>query len=400
MDPELGLRRPNDLQPEPEPGSDPVLLVRITTEIERDGPMTFARFMELALYDPDAGYYTGADARPGRAGDFLTAPEAHPIFGWALARQAIELWDLLGQPRPFVVREHGAGTGALAAGLLEALAREGPALLRVLRYQPVEIEPRRIAALTDRLRAGGFEAQLDVLSGRPQPVTGLIVANEVLDALPVHRVRGTADGIEELHVDIGEGELREVGRPASTPALAARLAGEGIVLRPGQVAEINLRLDGWIKGAAAGLARGLLLLVDYGHPAGELYDPIRRPRGTLLAYRRHRAVDAPLRNVGRQDLTAHVDITAVERAAHGAGLTTAGITTQAELLAGLGVGELLAQLRDRPGTTAADYLAARASLVRMIDPAAMGRFRVLAFGRGLPTGAELRGFAFRVGRGA
>jgi SAM-dependent MidA family methyltransferase len=142
----------------------------------------------------------------------------------------------------------------------------------------------------------------------------------------------------------------------------------------------------------------VLLLIDYGHPAAELYDPVRRPRGTVLAYQRHRAVDDPYRSVGRQDLTAHVDVTAVERAAGAAGLTGLGIATQAELLVSLGAGELLTELRDRPGATLASYLEARAALLRMLDPAAMGRFRVMAFGLGLPPGAALRGFEFRLPR--
>jgi SAM-dependent MidA family methyltransferase len=396
MDRDVGLRRPRDLAPEPEPGSDPVLLARIRAEIERDGPMTFARFMELALYDPERGYYMGSHPRPGRGGDFLTAPEAHPIFGWALARQALEVWELLEQPRRFVVREHGSGTGALILGLLDALARDRSPMLPALRYQPVEIEPRRVDELRQRLAAAGYGDVLDPQTAASEPVTGLILANEVIDALPVHRVRGTEAGIEELYVAVEDGALREVAGPPSTPALAARLAGESISLRPGQVGEVNLALDAWVAARALELARGLLLIVDYGYPGVELYDPVRRPRGTLLGYWRHRPVDDPFRNVGRQDLTAHVDITAVERAANAARLATLGITTQAEMLAGLGAGELLAELRDRSDASPADYLAARAALVRMVDPAAMGRFRVLGFGRGLPASGSLRGLTFRL----
>jgi SAM-dependent MidA family methyltransferase len=397
MDHDVGLRRPRELEPEEEPGSDPALLSRIEAEIEGAGPMTFARFMELALYDPEAGYYTASSASPGRGGDYLTAPESHPIFGWALARQVVELWQLLGEPDPFVIREHGAGSGALILGVLEGLARDRSPLLETLRYQSVEIAPRRRAAVRDRLERAGFGGALNE-AGIAGAITGLVLANEVLDALPVHRARGTTNGIEELYVATSGGTLREVAGPPSSAGLAARLAADHVTLRPGQLAEINLGLDAWLAAAASELARGLLLLIDYGYPASELYDPVRRPRGTLLGYRRHRVVDDPLRNVGRQDLTAHVDITAVERAANAAGLRTIAMTTQAEMLAGLGAGELLADMRDRPDTSAADYLAARAALVRMIDPAVMGRFRVLAFGRGLPEPTGLSGLTFRIVR--
>jgi SAM-dependent MidA family methyltransferase len=380
-------------------------MAAIAAEIDRRGPITFARFMELALYTPGIGYYRVASARPGRGGDFLTAPETHPIFGWALARQAEEVWQLLGRPEPFVIQEHGSGAGTLVLAILEGLKAAGSALADVVRFQPVEIEPRRTEELARRLELAGHPERLvrdgsnSASEGLPRsPIDGLVLANEVLDALPVHRVRGTGDGIEELYVDFEAGQLREVAGPPSDLRLAARLDAEGVQLRAGQQAEISLVLDKWVEVAARGLARGLLLIVDYGHPAAELYDPVRRPRGTLLGYRRHRAVDDPFRNVGRQDLTAHVDVTAVERAGIRAGLDHIGTTTQAELLAGLGVGDLLTELRERPETTADAYLEARAALVRMIDPASMGRFRALGFSRGLPASATLRGFGFRLSR--
>jgi SAM-dependent MidA family methyltransferase len=146
-----------------------------------------------------------------------------------------------------------------------------------------------------------------------------------------------------------------------------------------------------MEGAAAGLDRGVVLLIDYGHPAAELYDPGRRAAGTLAAYLRHQVHDDPYRAIGRQDLTAHVDVTAVERAAVAAGLVHLGTTTQARFLDGLGAGEILVGYQEGPAATLQAYLEARASLVRMIDPAAMGGFRVMAFGRGLPETTGLRG---------
>ena len=182
------------------------------------------------------------------------------------------------------------------------------------------------------------------------------------------------------------------GRP-STPALADRLAGEGIALQAGQYAEICLPVDDWVARVAVGLERGTALFIDYGYPGSELYDPVRRPRGTLAAYLGQRAHEDPYRAIGRQDLTAHVDTTAVERAAVSAGLTHLATTTQSQFLAALGAGELLVELQTGPEASLQRYLEARAALVRMIDPAAMGRFRVMAFGRGLTAGAALRGLA-------
>jgi SAM-dependent MidA family methyltransferase len=353
--------------------------------------MTFARFMELALYDPDGGYYRSGTARPGRSGDFLTAPEAHPIFGRALARHLSDAWRALGRPDPFVVREYGAGGGALAEGVLAGLASEDPDLAAVARYRPVEVEPRRIAELERRLAAAGLGARFEPDDGAP--IVGAIIANEVLDALPTHRVIGRRRRLREVFVGLDGATFADVEDEPSTPALAERLRAERIVLAEGQAGEICLAVDGWVQTAAAGLDRGSLLLVDYGHPAAELYDPVRRRAGTLLAYLRQQAHDDPYRAVGRQDLTAHVDVTAVERAAARVGLTHLGTTTQGPFLAALGAGDLLVDLQSQPASVLGDYLEARSALVRMIDPAAMGRFRVIAFGRGLPPESRLRGLA-------
>ena len=370
--------------------SDPVLLAAIRDEIVSTGPLTFARFMEIALYDPERGYYRGAAARPGRGGDFLTAPEAHPIFGRAIARFVDDLWLGLGRPTRFTIREHGAGTGALVEALLAGLDADGSGALAALRYQAVEVEPARTAALRARLEAVGRGGVLEPEDDRP--IDGLILANEVLDALPTQRVVVRNGELREVFVGLdGNGGLVDVEGTPSSPLLARRLADEGVVLAEGQRAEICLAIDGWIGRVAAGLGRGVALLIDYGHPAGELYDPRRRAAGTLAAYLRHQVHDDPYRAIGRQDLTAHVDVTAAERAAAAAGLVHLGTTTQAAFLDGLGAGEILVGYQSGPGATLQAYLEARAALVRMIDPAAMGRFRVMPFGRGLPAGTLLRG---------
>jgi SAM-dependent MidA family methyltransferase len=389
-----GIRRdpPPDLDAV---GEDEALVARIRDEIERDGPMTFARFMDLALYDPDGGYYRATAARPGREGDFLTAPEAHAIFGATLSRVVADAWGRLGRPDPFVIREHGAGTGALALAILDGLAAEHPDLAAIARYEPVEVDPRRLEALAERLAAGGHESRLAAPAGPGAPVTGFVMANEVLDALPTHRLVQRDGVVREVRVGVGAAGFVDVETEPSTPALAARLADEGVWLRDDQRAEVCLAIQPWIERAAAGLRRGVLLLIDYGYPAAELYDPVRRGQGTLRAYLRHRVHDDPYRHVGRQDLTAHVDVTAVERAAAGAGLDHLGTTTQAEFLVGLGAEELLRAIQADPATTMETYLEVRSAVIRLLDPGAMGRFRVMAFGRGWPAGPPLAGMAFR-----
>lgn len=392
---EIGLRRVPLPASEPEPGSEPALVERIREEIAATGPMRFARFMERALYEPGLGYYRRPVAAPGTAGDFLTAPETHPIFGRTVARQLDEVWRRLDRPARFTLREHGAGEGALAAAILDGLATERSGLLEAIVVEPIEVEPARLEAFARRLAAAGHASR-----HRPagdEPVVGAVLANEVLDALPVHRVVLRDGALRERLVDWQDDGFVEIDAPPTTPALAARLAAEGVELVEGQVAELALAVDGWVAGAAASLARGVLLLIDYGHPATELYGP-RRRAGTLAAYVRHRVHDDPFRNVGRQDLTAHVDLTAVERAARASGLEPLGATTQAEFLAGLGIEELLREAQADPGATVAGYAALRAGLMRLLDPAATGKFAILAFGRGIAAEPPLRGFSFRLRR--
>ncbi|MFL5674764.1 MAG: SAM-dependent methyltransferase, partial [Chloroflexota bacterium] len=240
-------------------GQDEALAARIHAEIGRVGPITFARFMELALYDADGGYYRSRDARPGREGDFLTAPESHPIFGAAIARAIADAWDRLGRPAPFVLREFGAGTGALGVAILEGLRAERPDLAAGIRYQPVEVEPARLDALAARLEAAGFAATLD-RSEADAPIDGFILANEVLDALPTHRVIARGGRVREVFVGSADGGgFVDVEAEPSTDALVDRLAGEAVVLADGQHAEVCLALDAWVASVAAGLHRGVAL---------------------------------------------------------------------------------------------------------------------------------------------
>ncbi|MFL5778812.1 MAG: class I SAM-dependent methyltransferase [Chloroflexota bacterium] len=392
-----GLRR----DPRPDLGAvgeATELVERIRSEIRADGPMPFSRFMELALYDPEDGYYRSADARPGRTGDFLTAPEAHPIFGRAVARTLADAWDRLGRPDPFVVREHGAGTGALAEAILRGLDTDRPELLRSVRYQAIEIDPRRIDAFCDRLGDAGFESAIE--SADERVIEGAIVANEVLDALPVHRLAGRDGGVLERYVGLDGDRFVDVWGEPSRPELVERLRREGVRLADGQSAEVALGIDAWVAGATRGLRRGLVLVIDYGAVARELYDPALRRHGTLRAYLRHRVHDDPYLHVGRQDLTAHVDVTALQQAAVTAGLTVVGTTSQAEFLVGTGIEDVLREVQADPATSLESYLPLRSALMRLLDPAAMGRFRVLAFGRDWPPGGPPRGFGYRLSRQA
>ena len=201
-----GVRLIRDPLPDPESvGEDEELVARIREEIETAGPITFARFMERALYEPHRGYYRRAAAGPGRAGDFLTAPETHPLFGAAMGRLLEQAWQAMGRPTPFTVTEPGAGTGMLAAGLLGGLRDLGSPLFDAIRYRPVEVEAGRLAALRTRLIEDGLAERLHLEPPGSSGETGAVVANEVLDALPVHRVIGRQGSLRELLVGVGDG---------------------------------------------------------------------------------------------------------------------------------------------------------------------------------------------------
>lgn len=352
--------------------SEPRLVAAIRDEIlaAPGQRITFARFMQRALTEPGIGYYASSELRPTRGGDFLTAPELHPFFGRCLARFIEGAWRRAGSPSRYLVREYGAGRGALRESAVAGLLADGSALAGGVDWQAVDL-PGRTAA-TD------------------EPAD-LVLANEYLDALPVHRLR-QAGGLREAWVGWQDGWFTEVLAEPSDAALEAHLAADGIELREGQRAETCLAAPRWVTEMAATLRQGgLLLVIDYGHEAAELYGP-RRMAGSLLTYREHAVADDPFVAVGRSDITAHVDISALRRAADDAGLAHLGQTTQARFLVGLGLGELLAELGRDPATELPAYVDARSAVARLLDPRHLGAFAVLAWGRDVPPRPPLPGF--------
>ncbi len=355
---------PADPSPSDTDGDDARLAALLRAEIEAapDRRITFARFMERALTEPGLGYYATSASRPSREGDFLTAPELHPLFGRCLGRWLTRVWPDLGRPDPFTVREYGAGRGTLAASTIAGLAADDPALARLVRWQPVDVPGRHPDPTM-----GSFD--------------GVVLANEYLDALPVHRLVMRGGRIRECHVTWQDG-FRWVEAEPSGPDLDAPLRRAGVVLAEGQLAEVRPSVATWLEDVTRALRRGIVLIIDYGHDAAGLYGP-RRMAGSLVTYRDHMAGDDPLHWVGRQDITAHVDLTELGRAARTVGLVPLGRTTQAMFLADLGLGEMLSDLGRRPDTPAQAYLDARASVVRLLDPRHLGGFTVVAYGHGI-----------------
>jgi SAM-dependent MidA family methyltransferase len=390
---------PATRHPPPATGT-PALVAAIRADIAAaGGRIPFARFMELALYHPQWGYYLASQRRPGREGDFLTAPETHPFFGIALARQVAECWDRLGRPDPFVVREYGAGSGVLAWDIVAGLAAEAPVCRAALEYRLIEPNRHRLeqtlAAFAAEDLAGVVHAEPITENAAPEPIAGVVLANEVADAFGVHRLLWRGGRLQEEWVVWRDDRFAAEEGNLSPAAAAAEPEGmlrqHGIALAEGDRIEISPAAAAWFAGAARGLRRGYALVIDYGYPAPELY-AAHRLAGTVRAYRGHTASADPFAHVGEQDLTAHVDFSALRRAGEAEGLVFAGQTTQGAFLASLEMGDLLVALGRDPATTLPEYLAAQAATVSLIDPGGMGRFGVLMMARNAPVSPPLRGF--------
>ncbi len=361
------------------------LVELLRRRIEAEGAITFHDFMETVLYHPQHGYY--ASRQPvGREGDYLTSPEVHPIFGALVGKQLAQCWELLDRPARFELVEQGAGTGRLARDILRWAERQAPAFAAALRYRIVEVSASLRRAQEERL--AGFEVEwLDALPG---DIEGCILSNELLDSFPVHRIAHHDAQLLEVYVSYRDGRFEELLGRASTERIAEYFADLGFWPGTGCRGEVNLRAVDWMAQAANALRRGFVLTFDYGYPAEELYAPWRKD-GTLLCFYRHNASADPYARIGKQDITSHVDFTTLMRAGEAHGLETAGFTTQARFLAHLGIGAGVDAVAKESPQALEEYYARRRAVQELIDPAGLGRIRVLAQRKGVGA-AELAGF--------
>ena len=368
------------MSPEPE----------IRRRIAESGPITFAEFMEVALYWPQGGYYSARDpvggSDPiGAEGDYYTSPLVHPAFGALLAVQLFQMWQIMDRPAEFTVVEQGAGNGLLGRDIVSFAAGLPAGFADCLRYVCVD---RR---LIRGLETGLSNTHRVASAGLPmRPIQGCVLSNEYLDAVPVHQVTveqcGEHGGLKEIYVAVDNGDLATRTGQLSTPALAARFESLGLSLREGQTAEVNLGLEGWAEEAAATLERGFVLTVDYGRPAQELYSPDNRFNGTLTTFHQHLQTDAPLRRIGQQDITAQVDFTSAANAGRHAGLEPMGYSTQRDFLHHLNLAHFLEQSGSQDGRQQ-EIQAGRAGMLELVKHGGLGDFKVLVQGKnvGQPT---------------
>ena len=305
--------------------------------IRQSGPITFAKYMEMALYSPLGGYYLSPRPLIGKEGDFYTSVHVHRIFGETLAVQVAEMAELLG-PEALSVVEFGAGRGFLALDLLQTLAEKFPGVYNRLTYYIIERSPALKKQQQELLakEAGDKVVWISEIDELNRPLRGCVISNELIDAFPVHLVEQRDGCLQEVYVDLDDDHFIEKTGPLSTPQLAEYFARLQVQLREGQRAEANLAALDWIREVGRCLAQGFVITIDYGYETPLLYHLVRQ-RGTLLCYHQHQLVEDPYLRVGEQDITAHVNFSALQIWGADAGLLTCGFTSQMRFLFGLGI---------------------------------------------------------------
>lgn len=353
----------------------------LASRIRAGGPIPFAEFMRECLYHPQHGYYSRRRTR--RRGDYYTSVDVHAIFGRLIARQLSEMWELLRSPQPFLAVESGAGIGRLAANILDFAARELPAFYAATKYIAVEHSAERraehAAAFVSHIARGRVSSSAAI----PGDIAaGCIFSNELLDALPTHRVVMEGSNLREVYVGIEKGKFIEVLGEPSTFALEEYFREQGIALHEGQHAEACLEACNWIGGAGHAIGQGFVMTIDYGHEAHVLYDE-QHNRGTLLAYSGHNVTEDVLDAPGEQDLTSHVNFTALQIWGRRAGLQRTGLVTQSQFLVALGKANEFADLYEA-GQSEVEKLRARLLLKNLIHPEGLGeKFQVLIQHKGI-----------------
>jgi SAM-dependent MidA family methyltransferase len=349
--------------------------------------ITFADYMESILYHPQYGYYASNDERISESGDFLTSPHLADDFGEMLAIQLYQIWQILGEPPLFIIVEMGAGQGLLAAQILEYLSRSYPKFFRSIDY--IIIETASAMMIAQQVRLKDLPVRWCEWTEIPnRSIVGCFLSNELIDALPVHQVVVVEAKLQEVYVTIGDNNqtFNEKVDELSTEKLDEYWQLNQIDLLSGKYpdgyrTEVNLAALEWLEQVFKKLQRGYVISIDYGYTADRYYNPMRA-QGTLQCYYQHAHHNDPYINIGNQDLTAHVDFTALQNQGELLGLQTVGFTQQGMFLMALGLGERIAAISSSGGDLQS-LLHRRQSLHQLIDPMGLGKFGVLIQNQGL-----------------
>ena len=372
--------------------------------VERDGRITFARFMEACLYSPRGGFYSARHDRI--SAHFGTSATSHPVFGALIARQLEQMWQILGEPPIFHVIEVGSGDGALARSIVTTCRRTAPRFAAALYYVAADYEPGWFQSANYAFDwSGGTRAttasnELDAFPavqrvrtkglGAFRNIAGCILCNELIDNFPVHRFAIQNGRVKEIFVTTAGEDFIEVLDEPSTPRIKERLTGLGLTLPEGYRGEVNLAMEDWIGQVCGALERGFALTIDYGELAEDLYAP-ENAQGTLVCFNRHAIGGDPYQDVGQQDITCQVDFTSLMRQGELQGLETAGYTRQSRFLENLGFRSFLDALETQSPSAARAELS-RIAMLTLVDPEEYGGFKALAHAKGVEAGVELLGF--------
>ncbi len=364
--------------------NDTNLHTLLVDRVRAAGRITFAEYMAACLYEPGLGYYTSPGRKVGTAGDFYTSITVHACFGRVIAREIAAMWRSMDCPAVFTLVEAGAGHGRLACDIMDFLAERQPDCYDAVALVLVEQEPSLAEAQATLLAA--HRDKLSWLTPSELPgfsFSGVLYSNELLDAMPVHRVLMTPEGLKEIYVTLDGDQFQDLADAPSTPALEEYLQHYGIPLHPGQETEVSLAGLRWFEQASAALQQGFILTIDYGWPKAELYAPHRK-LGTLLCYYQHTVEDNPYQRVGQQDITSHINFSALMERGEELGLQTVWFGDQSRFLLSAGIAEELeaSEASDLPEK---DKLRLRLTIKRLIMPeGGMGdTFRVLVQAKGV-----------------
>ncbi len=376
----------------------------IRSLIQRDGRITFARFMETCLYSPRGGFYSSRSDRVNA--HFGTSSTSHPVFGALIAQQLEQMWKLLGEPPVFHVVEVGSGDGALARSITDASRRMAPRFAEAIYYVGADYAPGLVQSsaggrdwpnsMREEISLSGSDTNPPMQRikgeglGAFQNIVGCILCNELIDNFPVHRFAIEDGRVKEIYVTTSGESFVEVLDEPSSPRIEARLAGLGLTLPDGYRGEVNLAMEDWIRQVCAALDRGFVLTIDYGEPAGKLYAP-ENAQGTLVCFNRHAISSDPYQAAGDQDITCQVDFTSLMRLGERQGLTTVGYALQCQFLANLGFPRFLDALETQSLSAARAELS-RMAMMTLVDPDEYGDFKVLAQAKGIGPSDQLLGF--------
>jgi SAM-dependent MidA family methyltransferase len=363
----------------------------IKSLIQKSGAITFAKFMELVLYHPQHGYYSGGKAKVGKEGDYYTSPHVHPAFGEVLSRFICRVHEVINVPH-FTVVEMGAGKGFLALDILNSLKANNPEFYDRISYLIVELSPHLSEEGKNTLKEHSHKVEwINFYSHlKSKNISGVLISNELVDSFPFHRAKFKNGKLFEILVALKDEEFIEILGEPSSPDLKKYFENYNLEFEDGQEVEINLKAREWLSDIASALVKGLILTIDYGHLAPELHSPARM-KGTFRCFYKHTVNENPYINIGDQDITAHVDFSNLIRVGQSLGLDTLKYTTQGQFLIDWGILDIVERYSAEGGSGDVSAERDRLAIKNLFLPELMGdRFKVLIQGKNL--GREVKAF--------